>query len=218
MTAQNKLSEHRVYRTNDGELVGENDPRAAFLAYAKGTEVPGDKVPEYDAFVKSLKGTGDPATDEAARAALREKLHPASGQYADHTQPIGERLATELADEQREIANRGADAVETAAQVQDPDRVVAQVAVGANDKGDLVAATDPTSTRLMYAEGDEIVDPAHRKAYAALSEAAEAEADATDPADADPVKPDPVDPGHGDDPAKAKATPSNKAVKTADNK
>ncbi|WFE41949.1 hypothetical protein [Micromonospora sp. WMMD998] len=79
--AENTKSELRIYRTVDGELVRENDPRGAYLAY----------------------GVGDPVADgelDAYRALV-------AGDTAGHEVPglMHDRLATEVADSQRVIAN-----------------------------------------------------------------------------------------------------------------
>ncbi|MFG1776618.1 hypothetical protein ACGFIG_09335 [Micromonospora sp. NPDC049048] len=74
-------AEQRIYRTTDGQLVRENDPRGAYLAY----------------------GVGDPVVDgevDAYRAL-------AGGDAAGHEVPglMHDRLATQIADAQRVIAN-----------------------------------------------------------------------------------------------------------------
>ncbi|MDG4796209.1 hypothetical protein [Micromonospora sp. WMMD1082] len=74
-------AEQRIYRTTDGHLVRENDPRGAFLAYGVGDEVPSG---EADAYKAAVDGGG-----------------------AEHEVPglMHDRLATEVADAQRVIAN-----------------------------------------------------------------------------------------------------------------
>lgn len=58
-------SEERVFATADGELVGEDDPRAAFLRYAVG-----DEVSEEDA--AALKERAKPADKRRARASSKQ--------------------------------------------------------------------------------------------------------------------------------------------------
>jgi len=164
MAGRNKTSGVRCYRTTDGDLVAEGDPRAAFLAYAVGTEVMAEKIAEYDAYVASLDA--DTLVPE-----------PAAGATSDT--PIHDSLA----------------------EGTDPATVRAAFHVGRTEAGELVVDTDPLATQMAYAEGDEIVDPADRKAYAAL---AKSSSDEIDPSD--------------DEGAKHAAKPADKAAAKAANK
>jgi hypothetical protein len=59
----------RIYRSADGEIVAEDDPRAAFLVVAAGKDVP----EEYEAQVRKLYGpktaSDEPVKKEAAKPA-----------------------------------------------------------------------------------------------------------------------------------------------------
>lgn len=60
-------ADRRVYRTADGQLVGEGDPQAAFLAYPVGEDVADGDVDAYRALVGDrAKAVAKPA-DKAAR-------------------------------------------------------------------------------------------------------------------------------------------------------
>jgi hypothetical protein len=74
-------AEQRIYRTTDGKLVRENDPRGAYLAFSVGDEVPSG---EADAYRAAVDGDG-----------------------AEHEVPglMHDLLATQVADAQRVIAN-----------------------------------------------------------------------------------------------------------------
>ncbi|MET7949222.1 hypothetical protein [Micromonospora sp. NPDC005324] len=74
-------AERRVYRTTDGQLVRENDPRGAYLAYGVGDTVQDGEVDAYRALV--------------------------DGDATGHEVPglMHDRLATQIADAQRVIAN-----------------------------------------------------------------------------------------------------------------
>jgi hypothetical protein len=103
--AQN--AEFRIYRTTDGELVWENDPRGAFLAYAVGDEVQAAEVAAYRALV--------------------------GGERSGHEVPglMHDQLATEIADAARlQAANPAGPAAEaaretlrTAADLVDADKI-----------------------------------------------------------------------------------------------
>ena len=74
-------AEQRIYRTVDGKLVRENDPRGAYLAYAVGDEVPDGEAAAYQGLLDGDRGA-----------------HEVPGLMHD-------RLATTIADAQRIIAN-----------------------------------------------------------------------------------------------------------------
>ncbi|MEU4590001.1 hypothetical protein [Micromonospora aurantiaca (nom. illeg.)] len=173
--AENTKSELRVYRTVDGELVRENDPRGAYLAY----------------------GVGDPVADgelDAYRALV-------AGDTSGHEVPglMHDRLATQIADAQRVIANApgspAADAaterIDAAAELVDAasippppgrdhtspvaivrehaagqtdDRDVAAVRVMRTGDGQLVAEDHPDAAEVAYVEGDRVAN-ADRDAY-----------------------------------------------------
>lgn len=164
MAGQGTTAEVRVYRTVDGELVGEGDPRGAFLAYAPGHPVPAGEVEAYNAVAgreNASKAEQANRGDEGARAELRAQL------ARDTTVPqtVGEagvqmhdRLATELADEQRVIANRGAEAQAEAVKEADPDAVVTTYPVYRTEDGDLVHEGHEQAATLAYSPGDRVAD------------------------------------------------------------
>lgn len=158
-----KTAEVRVYRTVDGELVGEGDPRGAFLAFAPGHTVPAGEVAAYDELVGRLTSKADKANqgDDEARAQLRAQL----ARDASVPQLVGQpgvlmhdRLATELADEQRVIANRGPEAQAEAVKDADDDAVVATHRVYRTETGDLVHEGHDQAATLAYAPGDRVAD------------------------------------------------------------
>lgn len=173
-------AEERIYRTVDGQLVRENDPRGAFLGYSVGDEINATEVDAY-----------------------RELL---GGSQAGHEVPglMHDRLATEIARAQQVLANNPpghvaqmyADklaeaarlvdagsippppALDTASPVDivrqvavdpDGDREVATVAMARTTDGRLVRIGDPDAATLAYAPGQRI-EHADRDAYAALSQ------------------------------------------------
>ncbi|MCX4474816.1 hypothetical protein OOK41_31645 [Micromonospora sp. NBC_01655] len=90
--AGNIKADRRIYRTTDGQLVRENDPRGAYLAYAVGDDVADGEADAYRALV--------------------------DGDAAEHEVPglMHDRLATQIADAQRVIANApGSPAADVAA-------------------------------------------------------------------------------------------------------
>lgn len=74
-------AEQRLYRTTDGQLVRENDPRGAYLAYGVGDVVADGEVDAYR----------DLAASDAGEHEVPGLMH--------------DRLATQIADAQRVIAN-----------------------------------------------------------------------------------------------------------------
>lgn len=232
MGGQNKVSTVRVYRATDGTLVGENDPRAASLAYPVGGEIPAERVREYDEFMARADGAeADPAGDPKDRAEMRARVAPQGSGPGTYAQPIGEKLATELADEAQDIANSDVETRVAAAKAADSDRVVAEFRVGRTEDGELVRADDPRSAYLAYGAGDEIQDPAHKDAYSKLSDAPDADEGSDVDSDseheqppADPVVTDPAKPKDDEGAAstatgtKAASTPANKAGKAAGDK
>lgn len=167
MAGQGTQADVRVYRTVDGELVGEGDPRGAFLAYAPGHTVPAGEVEAYQAVVAKGQGRSraDRANmgDEKARADLRARLArdpsvPVTTTPGEGAPQMHDRLATELADEQRVIANQGPQAEADAVTAVDPDAVVAQHPVYRTETGDLVHEGHDAAATLAYAPGDRVSD------------------------------------------------------------
>lgn len=190
-------AEVRVYRTNDGELVRENDPRGAFLAYGVGDVVAAGEV---DAYHEILDG--------------KRSGHEVPGLMHD-------RLATDIADAGR---LKGSDPAGPAAEVADavldsaaeqvdadripapapvlsvpPSEVVRQHVAGKDDDrpvtdvplyrtedGRLVAEGDPAGTTVAYAKGDR-VDEADQEAHADIAKAAKAAKRTTSKAAARPA-------------------------------
>jgi hypothetical protein len=116
-------AEIRVYRTTDGELVRENDPRGAFLAYPVGDEIKASEVDAYRALV--------------------------DGQRSGHEVPglMHDQLATEIADASREAAHGSAKAQETlrtVAELVDADQIETPAQPGSSSPSEIVrqAAAD----------------------------------------------------------------------------
>lgn len=165
--AGGKRAEQRIYRTVSGELVRENDPRGAFLAYPVGDLIADAEVGAYDALM--------------------------AGESSGHEVPglMHDGLATQIADAQRVIANApgspaadmATDRIAAAADLVDAgsippppgrdhaspvaivrefaaggtdDRDVAAVRVMRTDDGRLVAEDDPDAAEVAYAEGQRV--------------------------------------------------------------
>lgn len=159
MAGQGTTAEVRVYRTVDGELVGEGDPRGAFLAYAPGHTVPAGEVDAYNALRAKSKADKANAGDADARGKLRGLLVGETFTPAGEVVPLmHDRLATELADEARALANAGPEAQAADAKAADPDAVVATRTVYRNGDGDLVHEGHPDAATLAYSPGDRVAD------------------------------------------------------------
>lgn len=168
MTAA-RIAEVRVYRTVDGEFVGEGDPRGAFLAYGIGAEIPSGDVKRYERFTAgqpqdALDSTtlGAKAyTDEETRDLLRRRQ---AGDVSVKT-PLNEtpalvhdRLATELADEAQAMASMSAEDLAALRNEGSGDDVFAEHAVWRTEGGDLVHEGDENGVTLAYAAGALIDD------------------------------------------------------------
>lgn len=72
-------ADRRVYRTADGQLVGEGDPQAAFLAYPVGEDVADDDADAYRALVAGgrAKAAAKPTDKAAAKPADKAAQKPA---------------------------------------------------------------------------------------------------------------------------------------------
>lgn len=184
--ASGTVAAARVYRTVTGKLVKEGDPRGAFLAYGQGQDVHAGEVEEYKALMGDGPAeSGDKGTQAQADPNVRDELR--RRQAGDvrtqvNTTPalVHDRLATELADEQREIANRGSAAVADAAQWTD--RTVATQRVLRTDSGDLVPEGHPDGRFLAYPEGATVQDAdvdAYRKLQKDADRSAQRSADAS---------------------------------------
>lgn len=163
--AGQKKAEQRIYRTVDGELVRENDPRGASLAYPVGEPIKPAEVEAYDRLV--------------------------AGEASGHEVPglMHDRLATAIADAQRILANNpsaaaaeaAAQTLEEAARLVDAERIpqpgnvapagpaeiVRQAAIGdgatvstiglaRTSDGRLVHLGDPDAATRAYSEGDTV--------------------------------------------------------------
>lgn len=161
MAEQSTTAEVRVYRTVDGQLVGEGDPRGAFLAYGPGHTVPAGDVDAYNALVgRDHKAVADRANDgdDGARAKLRNLLAPPNRGPADAPPQMHDRLATELADEARVIANSTPETQAEVAKAADSDAVVATYPVYRTEDGDLVHEGHKGAATLAYGPGDRVAD------------------------------------------------------------
>lgn len=164
MAGQGVQAEVRVYRTVDGELVGEGDPKGAFLAYAVGQMVPAGEVEAYNR-VKGRTSTtaekaqdGDPTARDEMRRRLARDVAATPLRPGEPAPLMHDRLATELADEARVIANKGADAAVEVAEQVDDGRTVAAFRVYRTEDGDLVHEGHEKASTLAYAPGDTVAD------------------------------------------------------------
>lgn len=164
------IAKVRVYRSVDGDFVHDGDPRGAFLAYGLGAEIaPGD-VAKYERLMSgATTKAADAYTDEDTRDELRRRL---AGDPALRTplnqEPalIGDRLATELADEAQMLAAQPGD---THADVSGDGSVFAAHAVYRTTEGELVHEGDAAAATLAYPAGARI-DDADVDEYADLGE------------------------------------------------
>lgn len=202
-----KTAAVRVYRTVDGEYVGEGDPRGAFLAYSAGATIAAGDVARYDAFMSNQpqdaadgKTKGAQAyTDEETRDLLRRRQagDPAArAALGESPTLVHDALATELADEAAAIAAMSPEDIAALRNEQDPDGTYAAHAVWRTADGDLVHEGDGSGVTVAYPAGARI-DDADVDEYNDLG---------------DPPKPD------ADATPKAATTPANKARKPAANK
>jgi molybdopterin-guanine dinucleotide biosynthesis protein len=204
-------AEIRVYRTTDGTLVGEGDPRGAFLAYVPGVDVADQDADAYRVLRES-KSLGTLAqVDDVARDEMRMRQAgdpSAVARPGERPALIHDRLATELADEARALANvadQGAVADVRADMHETP---IATERLGRTESGELVKFTDPHAVTLAYTEGMKIGD-SDVDQFDALYRPERSSAD---------PNPDPVDDGSDPDPAKSADPPANKMSNPPANK
>lgn len=164
----------RLFETVDGKLVRDGDPRGAFLAYG-----PNDPIkPHHRDAYKEL--TGDKPTGAAKAYAdadafeqmSRVQAKPEPREVRDGPVLMSDRLATELADRARSLANQPvevrAEALANAS--TDDDAVFTTYAVFATEDGqELVHESDPRAVSQKYAAGDRI-DPGDVDRYKELGE------------------------------------------------
>lgn len=152
MAGQGTTSEMRVFRTIDGRLVNEHDPRGAFLAFAPGDGVPAHQVEEYER-LKERHEKGAPSGD-ALMAQVKDGV-PA-GPAGERVQ-IHDDLATELADIAQAQANAPVDQRIAIAKERADDGVrVADRRLLRTEDGDLVNDGDEKGLTLAYIAGDTI--------------------------------------------------------------
>ena len=167
------LATERIYATVDGKLVREGDERAAFLAVAKGFPVPMPKQREYQALMVT-----EPEVDKQEKAARLLGLKRPG--LNEEPVLIGEREATELADEARDKAQN------EQPMVMPEEAVVAPVHLYATDQdGELVQAGDERAARLAYAPGQRVAKE-HEEQVRALGDDDDDEEDDDDSPGAPP--------------------------------
>jgi len=69
-------AEQRIYRTNDGQLVRENDPRGVCLAYPVGEPIKAAEVDVYRQLVEE-DAVAKPAARSTGRAGTKAAAKPA---------------------------------------------------------------------------------------------------------------------------------------------
>ena len=151
----------RIYETTDGKLVREGDARAAFLVYGPGDVVKDRHADEFNELTgKEPTGAARAYVDDDkfAEMSLRQaRPDPALAQRGPVL--VGEKLATELADEARRVANAP---VEVRAEVlekatPDDDAVFTMYPVYVTEDGqELVHEGDGRAFTQKYAPGDRI--------------------------------------------------------------
>lgn len=200
-------AEYRLYETTDGELVREGDARAAFLVAAKGDDVPERHEKAFRELSK-VDSDAPMATraqvDDEARDELRHSMVGQDRQGKGHEPPLmSERLATELADEQRRVASAPVEARVADAEKRDG-VVVAERRIYRTEDGKLVNEGDASAAFLAYAAGDQVAD-SDKDAYAKLG--GEKSTKDGDASDANTKEESPAA-------NKAASAPANKAVTT----
>lgn len=151
-------AKERLYSTTDGRIVREGDPAGAYLKYGIGDEIGENFVAEVNDLTGNVvEGTAAAAYhDDVTRDDMRERQ--ARPDVRNEGRPFyHDRLATELADEARERANRDeplsdSDAV-TSKRLYWP---AAKDGNGA-DESELLPEGHPDAAFLAYAPGDKIV-------------------------------------------------------------
>ena len=204
MAGQGTSAEVRVFRTIDGKLVGEHDPRGAFLAYAVGDDVPAERVEEYE----RVRGGFVAEMDHAVLREQQVNKVPA-GPDGDQVF-LHEDLATELADTAQELANLPDDVrVEVRRQLAGDNQIVVDRRVAyTEDRDRIVPADHADAAFLAYAPGD-IVKAKDVDMYRELV-GDDDESDDSDSADDAAPRADADDPAAGEAKARTVA-PANKA-------
>lgn len=207
MAGQGTTAEMRVFRTTDGKLVNEHDPRGAFLAYAPGDGVPAHHVEQYNA-LKARHDKGAPTEDALMVQQVDGKPAGPAGEFVQ----IHDDLATALADEAQRLANAPVEErVERAKDRADDGVRVADRRLLRTEDGDLVNDSDARGLTLAYIAGDTI-KAADVDAYDELNGDQDNDEDAAKESDED----NPQE-GGGNDPKMVKP-PANKAATTRTSK
>lgn len=200
----------RLYETTDGELVREGDARAAFLV-----AIPGEEVPErHHAAYRDLGKIDENApiatraqVDTDARDELRHQMVGQDRVGKGNEPPLmSERLATELADEQRRVASAPAEVRAEDKRAATSGAVVTDRRIYRTEDGKLVNEGDANAAFLAYAAGDQIAD-SDKDAYAKLRGKND-----------DESTEDSGEQSTSDDGSKAEDKPANKAATTPANK
>jgi hypothetical protein len=159
-------AKERLYLTVDGEVVREGDPRGAFLKYGVGDDIEDVHADAVSELTSSDGVTSQAYHNDEARDALRvRQANPDIETRAatsavltgDPHQPVllHDRLATELADEARERANRDEALEDSDATTQK--RLYWTAGEDGQPSGDtLVREGHPDAAFLAYAPGDKI--------------------------------------------------------------
>lgn len=153
-------AKERLYSTTDGRIVREGDPAGAFLVYAVGDQVGEDHTDQVSRLVRPTGVTSQAFHDADARDTLRvRQADPTRANIAatataladDPTAPVlmHDRLATEVADEARERANRD-EALEASSTTTNK-RLYWNA-----DRDALLPEGHPDGAFLAYAPGDKI--------------------------------------------------------------
>lgn len=204
MAVQGTRAQERIYETVDGQLVREGDTRGAWLRYGLDDQIDAGDMDAYRKLTGVEGVTSRAYTDDEVRAQLAlRQARPEPATVRPAVPQMHDRLATELADQQRRVANLPAEQRAEAMEEAVPEEVMFTAhEIWRTGDGRLVHRGDPTGERVAYAAGDRVQD-----------------------GDAEHVKglgdpPSPDSDGNGEDTGtgtKAQPAPANKAA-TASNK
>jgi hypothetical protein len=179
-------AEQRIYRTTDGQLVRENDPRGAYLAYGVGDVVADGEAGAYRALIGAAASHEVPGLmhDRLATAIADAQRVLASNPSDAAAQVAVEQLeeATRLVDAERIPQPGPAQPASPAAIVRDVaasgatgGQVLADAPVYRTEDGRLVREGDPDAHELAYGKGDAVAD-SDKDAYGTLPAGDEAKA------------------------------------------
>jgi hypothetical protein len=161
MAKSGTVAGERIYETTDGKLVREGDARAAFLVYGPGDVVKDRHADEFNELTgKEPTGAARAYVDDDKFAEMSLKqARPEDSVTRPGPVLVGEKLATELADEARRVANSPVEvrAEVLATAVPDDDAVFTTHAVYATEDGtELVHEGDARAFTQKYAPGDRV--------------------------------------------------------------